>query len=142
MLDSHNYWMQKAIEQAKLGQTPFGALLVKSKDEYVSAFNTTSTDGPQAHGEMNVIQQLHRLEPYNAKDLKLYTTVEPCPMCMSALVWAGIGHLIYGATIDDAAQFGHQIDIKCQDIADKAWYTINIYSKIEREACKALFQLK
>lgn len=82
---SHKYWMQKAIEQAKLGQTPYGAVIVKSDKEYITAFNTTKTDGPQAHAEMNAIQKLAQLKPYVSKDLKLYTTVEPCPMCMSAL---------------------------------------------------------
>lgn len=136
---SHQDWMQKAIEQAKLGQTPFGAVIVKSENEFVSAYNTTSADGPQAHAEMNAIKQLEKLKPYQAKDLKLYTTVEPCPMCMSALIWAGIGHLIYGANIDDAAQFGHQIHITSLEIANKAWYEIKISAEVERQACRELF---
>ncbi len=141
MKQSHSHWMQKAIAQAKLGQTPFGAVIVKSDEEYVLAYNTTSKDGPQAHAEMNAIKGLELLKSYQAKDLKLYTTVEPCPMCMSALVWAGIGHLIYGANIDDAAQFGHQIHISSQDIADKAWYAIDITPEVERQACINLFEL-
>lgn len=131
--------MQKAIEQAKIGDTPFGAVLVKSPKDYVSKFNTTKTDGPQAHAEMNVIQQIQQLKPYDPKELKLYTTVEPCPMCMSALIWAGIGHLIYGANIDDASQFDHQIQINSHSVAEKAWYTVNIVSEIERQACLNLF---
>ena len=133
--------MQKAIEQAKLGQTPYGAVIVKSNVEIITAFNTTKVDGPQAHAEMNAIQKLGQLKPYQAKDLKLYTTVEPCPMCMSALVWAGIGHLIYGASIDDAAQFGHQIHITSQDIARKAWYDIEISTNVARQDCLKLFEL-
>lgn len=139
MEQSHRYWMQKAIEQAKLGQTPFGAVIVKSYEEFVVAYNTTSQNGPQAHAEMNAIKRLEQLKPYQAKDLKLYTTVEPCPMCMSALVWSGIGHLVYGANIDDAAQFGHQIHISCQDIANKAWYSIKITPEVERQVCVDLF---
>jgi tRNA(Arg) A34 adenosine deaminase TadA len=139
MEPSHQYWMQKAIEQAKIGKTPFGAVIVKTEDQFVSAYNTTSIDGPQAHAEMNAIERLNQLKPYQATDLKLYTTVEPCPMCMSALVWAGIGHLIYGANIDDAAQFGHQIHMSSQDIADKAWYHIKITAEVERQACLQLF---
>jgi len=139
MKPSHQEWMQKAITQAQLGQTPFGAVIVKSDEEYVLTYNTTADDGPQAHAEMNAIKRLNQLKPYQAKDLKLYTTVEPCPMCMSALVWAGIGHLIYGASIEDAAQLGHQIHISSQDIADKAWYSINITPEVERQACLSLF---
>ncbi len=133
--------MKKAIEQAKLGQTPYGAVIVKSESEYITAFNTTKTDGPQAHAEMNAIQKLAQLKPYISKDLKLYTTFEPCPMCMSALVWAGIGQLIYGASIEDAAKHGHQIHITSQDIAGKAWYDIEISKNIARQDCLKLFEL-
>jgi tRNA(Arg) A34 adenosine deaminase TadA len=141
MAHTNNYWMQKAIEQAKLGQTPYGAVIVKSDGEYITAFNTTKTDGPQAHAEMNAIRKLAHLKPYHSKDLKLYTTVEPCPMCMSALVWAGIGQLIYGASIDDAAKHGHQIHITSQDIAEKAWYEIKITKSIELQSCLKLFEM-
>ena len=136
---SHDYWMHKAIEQAKLGDSPFGAILVKSPQEFVAAYNTTGKDGPHAHAEMNVIQHVRQLRPYASKNLKLYSTVEPCPMCMSALVWAGIGHLIYGASINDAAQFGHQIHISSQEIANIAWYPIEITQEMNRKACLNLF---
>lgn len=140
MKHSHEYWMQKSIEHARLGQTPFGAVIVKSDTAFVMAYNTTSTDGPQAHAELNAISKIKELLPYEAKSLMLYTTVEPCPMCMSALVWAGIGHLIYGATIDDAAEFGHQLHITSRDIASKAWYSIDIIPEVERQACQELFK--
>lgn len=140
MHKSHTHWIQKTIEQAKLGRTPFGAVLVKSTKQYISAFNTTKKDGPQAHAEMNVIKQINKLKPYNSKDLKLYSTVEPCPMCMSALIWAGVGQLIYGANIDDAAQYGDQIHIYSQSVAKESWYSIDIISGIERTACLELFQ--
>jgi len=139
---SHNYWMRKAIEQAELGKTPYGAVIVKSTDEYISAFNTTTIEGPQAHAEMNVIKKINELGIYNSKDLKLYTTVEPCPMCMSAIIWAGIGHVIYGANIDDAKTYGNQIYIRCQDIADNAWFDIEITPEVEREDCLNLLATK
>lgn len=137
---SHKHWMNMAIEQARMGRTPFGAVIVKSDEAFISAYNTTSTDGPQAHAELNVISRIGELAPFDAKRLRLYTTVEPCPMCMSALVWAGIGQLIFGATIDDAEEFGHQIHITSQEIAAKAWYPINIIQEVERNACQELFE--
>ncbi|QSS96952.1 nucleoside deaminase [Psychroflexus sp. ALD_RP9] len=132
-------WMQKAISIAKNGGTPYGAVLVDTNGNFQEAYNTTSTDGPHAHAELNVIQQIHRLSFSSPIELKLYSTVEPCPMCMSALIWAGIGHLIYGASISDAAQFGHQIDIKSRKIASKAWYPIEITSGMCRNTCIQLF---
>lgn len=140
MKHPHEYWMQKSIEHARLGQTPFGAVIVKSDYVFITAYNTTSIDGPQAHAELNVISRIGELAPYEAHELRLYTTVEPCPMCMTALVWAGIGHLIYGATIDDAAAFGNQIHITSREIASKAWYSIDIIPEVERKACQELFK--
>ena len=137
---SHKHWMQKAIEQARIGQTPFGAVIVKSDEAFITAHNTTSTDGPQAHAELNAISNISDLNPYDAKQLKLYTTVEPCPMCMSAFIWAGIGQLIFGATIDDAAEFGHQIHITSQEIAAHAWYPIDILPEVERKTCQELLR--
>jgi tRNA(Arg) A34 adenosine deaminase TadA len=137
---SHHYWMQKAIEQAKLGKTPYGSIIVNSNDEFISAYNTTAKDGAQAHAEMNAISKLKKLNYNIPRDLKLYTTVEPCPMCMSAVIWAGIGQVVYGASIDDARRHGNQIYIKCKDIADKAWFNIEITKEIERQECLKLFK--
>jgi tRNA(Arg) A34 adenosine deaminase TadA len=137
---SHRYWMQKAIEQAKIGKTPYGTIIAKSDDEFISAYNTTTQDGAQAHAEMNAISKMKKLNYNSPRDLRLYTTVEPCPMCMSAVVWAGIGQVIYGATIDDANLYGKQIYIRCRDVADKAWFDIKITPDIERQKCIKLFK--
>ncbi len=133
-------WMQKAIAKAEHGNTPFGAVLVNDKGDFYAAYNTTATDGPQAHAELNVIQHMNQLSYHSPIELKLYTTVEPCPMCMSALIWAGIGHLIYGASISDAAQFGQQINITSKALAKKAWYPIKITPSIKRKDCIQLFK--
>lgn len=140
MLKNEEYWMQKAIEQAKLGKTPFGAVIVNENDECVAAFNTTKKDGATAHAEMNAIKKLHQLPYTNTKKLRLYTTVEPCPMCMSAIVWAGIGKVIYGASIHDAAQVGKQINIRCEEVAEKSWYAIEILAGIKKEDCIVLLK--
>ena len=136
----HKYWMQKAITEAETGVTAFGALIVNNDDEYISAFNTTKHDGPTAHAEINVIQKLKQLEYTDAKKLTLYSTVEPCPMCMSAIVWAGIGKVVFGASIEDASEVGHQINITSQEIADQSWFEIYIEGGIEREKCKQLLK--
>ncbi|MFN2261051.1 MAG: nucleoside deaminase [Psychroflexus sp.] len=140
-MNNNEYWMQKAIEQAKLGHTPFGALIVNEKGEYIEAYNTTKLDGPTAHAELNVIKKLKQLHFTDAKNLILYTTVEPCPMCMSAIIWAGIGHVIYGASIADAAKFGKQIHISSEAIAEKSWYSVHLQSGVARAQCMALFEV-
>lgn len=140
MSKDQNFWMCKAIDQAILGNSPFGAVIVNKEQDHIEAYNTTKHDGPVAHAEINVIQKLKYLDYNDASKLTLYSTVEPCPMCMSAIVWAGIGKVVYGASIEDASEFGHQIQIRCKEVAQKSWYTIVIESAVEKERCLALFQ--
>jgi tRNA(Arg) A34 adenosine deaminase TadA len=136
----HTFWMNKAIAMAKKGKTPFGAVIVTEEETFVEAYNTTKEDGPTAHAEINAIQKLKQLQFTEAKTLKLYTTVEPCPMCMSAIVWAGIGNVIFGASIHDAAAHGRQIHITSRKVAEKSWYPIHVFEGIQREACITLFK--
>lgn len=136
----HRYWMHKAIAQAKMDGNPFGAVIVNEDDQCIEAFNTTKADGPTAHAEMNVIQKLKQLQYSKSQDLTLYSTVEPCPMCMSAIVWTGIGQLIFGASIADATKFGSQIQIPSKEVAERSWRNIQITSGVERDKCVALFK--
>ncbi|GGE28588.1 hypothetical protein GCM10010832_06560 [Psychroflexus planctonicus] len=140
ILKKHEFWMQKAIEQAKLGKTPFGAVIVNKNEDYISAYNTTKHNGPTAHAELNAILKLKTLNFDEPKSLILYTTVEPCPMCMSAIVWTGIGQVVYGASINDAARFGKQIHINSAEIAQKSWYAIQILPGVKKEECISLLK--
>lgn len=139
--NDHTYWMQKAMEKAKEGNSAFGAVIVNRKRHFISAHNTSKQDGPTAHAELNAIREMEKLEYESAEELTLYTTVEPCPMCMSAIVWAGIGEVVYGASIADASEFGRQIDITSEDVAKKAWYKIALKPGVEREKCVELFRI-
>ena len=136
----HQYWMNKAIEVAKKGNTPFGALLVNNQKAYIEAYNTTKLDGPVAHAEINVIQKMSTLNFGKPMELTLYTTVEPCPMCISAIVWAGIGQVVYGASIADASQFGHQIHITSKEVIEKSWRQISLIGGVNQEHCLQLFK--
>ena len=68
------------------------------------ASNRVAQDfGPSAHAEVRAIRlATRRLKRLSLAGFTLYTTCEPCPMCMSAAVWAGIDRVVYGATIEDA----------------------------------------
>ncbi|MTI22548.1 nucleoside deaminase [Fulvivirga sp. RKSG066] len=132
-------YIEMAITQAKKGNTPFGAVLVNTNGEFVEAYNTAKNDGPTAHAEINAIRKIDQLKFEKAQDLTLYSTVEPCPMCMTAIIWAGIGTVVYGATIEDAAEFGNQIDIKAKDIAKKSWYQLEVKEGVSRNKCTKLF---
>jgi tRNA(Arg) A34 adenosine deaminase TadA len=59
---------------------------------------------------------------------------------MSAIIWANIGQLIYGASIEDASKFGKQIQISSKEIAAQSWYDVQITPNIEVEKCKSLLE--
>mgnify|MGYP006433374559 FL=1 len=131
--------MNKAISQAQLSNTPYGAVIVNQDDDFIQAYNTVATDGATAHAEMNALYKLQELNHDEAKNLTLYTTVEPCPMCMSGIIWAGIGTVVYGASIEDAAQFGKQIFISSDEVVKQSWYDLALVKGAKRDSCMQLF---
>lgn len=105
-------FMQMAIDKAREGvdngQTPFGACIVKN-DKVISCDHNIvweSTD-ITAHGEIHAIRSAcHNLKNIDLSGCTIYSTCEPCPMCFSAIHWARIDKIIYGARIEDAQRFG------------------------------------
>ena len=97
-----------AARSAETGGGPFGAVVVTASGGLYPANNTvTATHDPTAHAEVNAIRAAGEGEGTN--DLTgavLYSSSEPCPMCLTAALWARIDRLVYAATIDDAAAAG------------------------------------
>ena len=87
---------------------PFGAVLVKNEKIVASAHNEVlKTKDSTAHAEMNVIRKACKeLDSFDLSSCVLYTSCQPCPMCLGAIFWARIGTVYYGATQDDAARGG------------------------------------
>lgn len=138
MKETHEFWMKKAIVAALESKTPYGAIIVNSKGEFIIAFNTVKTDGPTAHAEINVIQKLKKMQAEKKEELILYSTVEPCPMCMSAIIWAGIGTIIYGADIPFAAKYGNQINIRANEIINNSWRNTILIQGVLAKECEIL----
>lgn len=134
------FWMKMAIDLAKESKTPFGAIIVDPEGQHVSGYNTTIHDGAVAHAEINAINKIKQLDYDRAEELILITTVEPCPMCMSAIIWAGIGEVIYGCSIPIASKYGKQINIRAKQIASEAWYGPIINGGVLAEECEHLFK--
>jgi tRNA(adenine34) deaminase len=115
-------FMQMAIEQAKDADYPFGAVIVRG--ERVLAFGRNSTkrnSDPTAHAEMMAIRAfLNGHEPNDLKDATLYTSGEPCVMCMGAIIWCGIKRLVFAASIAQLSTRIGQIDITAKQIANAA----------------------
>lgn len=93
-----------AIENLNRGGGPFGAVIVKDGQVIAAAGNSVTLDNdPTAHAVINAIRcacnitQNHKLEGCD-----VYSSCEPCPMCLSALYWAGVSRIYYGNTAADA----------------------------------------
>ncbi|NET87390.1 MAG: nucleoside deaminase [Kamptonema sp. SIO1D9] len=142
----HEEFMKIALAEAKKGDTPFGAVIVKDNRVIIQGHNTTQIDKDvSAHAETKILRSLtKKLQKYSLDVLEgytLYTTCEPCPMCAAACVWAGISEIVYGASIKDLISLGKpQIDISCDEIVAKGFSEINIVKGILRDECLALFK--
>jgi len=139
MEHNDDFWMKMAIDLAKESKTPFGAVITDLNGNHVGGYSTTILDGATAHAEMNAIQKIKSLDHDDVRELTIYSTVEPCPMCMSAIIWAGIGKLVYGASIDFAKTKGTQITISSEEVAREAWYGVEIEAGVLEVECEALF---
>ncbi|MBX2988020.1 MAG: nucleoside deaminase [Bdellovibrionaceae bacterium] len=108
-------YMRRAIELSREHMQkgeggPFGAVIVKEGRVIGEGWNcVTSTNDPTAHAEVQAIRQACRNEKnFELQGAELYTSCEPCPMCLSAAYWARISRIYYASTREDAAR--HQFD--------------------------------
>lgn len=106
-------FMQEAITLASnnassLGGGPFGAVVVKDGEIISSSGNTVTPDNdPTAHAEVNAIRMAcKKLKTFDLSGCTLYTSCEPCPMCLSAAYWAKLDKIYYAADRHDAANAG------------------------------------
>jgi tRNA(Arg) A34 adenosine deaminase TadA len=87
---------------------PFGAIIVRNGEILSEGCNqVTSTNDPTAHAEVTAIRlACQKLENFQLEGCVIYTSCEPCPMCLGAIYWAGIEKIYYACTKDDAAAVG------------------------------------
>ena len=143
-LAAHEAAMRLAIAAAKANPFyPFGAVIVGPADRAVLAqgVNNTKTN-PALHGEIAAINDyVARHGNQGWADGILYTTGEPCPMCMSAIVWAGISGVVYGSSLTTLAEAGiAQILIDASAVREAApWYRGPIMGGVLRAETDALF---
>lgn len=93
-----------AEENVKRGGGPFGAVIVRDGKVIATGANSvTLTNDPTAHAEVNAIREAcARENSFSLKGCTVYSSCEPCPMCLSALYWAGVSRIFYGNTQEDA----------------------------------------
>lgn len=124
--EQDRYFMRQAIRLASVsvrrGGGPFGAVIVKDGQVVAGSSNSVTIDvDPTAHAEVNAIREAcRRLGTFDLSGCDIYTSCEPCPMCLGAIYWAHLDRVFYGNTRKDA---------RAIDFADDF-----IYDELERPA--------
>ena len=106
--------IELAVENARSGSGgPFGAVVVKDGAILAEGVNqVTSSNDPTAHAEIVAIRKACRkLGSFQIEDCEIYTSCEPCPMCLGAIYWARPREVWFGATRRDAARAGFDDDL-------------------------------
>lgn len=116
---------------------PFGALIVNTKTGEVlqRAVNTVGQENdPSSHAELRTVRlACKKLGSSSLRGYTLYTTCEPCPMCMANLLWAGIDRVVYGATIEDASRHCLQIHISAAEVVRRSDIKCEVAGPVERD---------
>ena len=135
--------MQLALEQARLaesaGEVPVGALIVQ--DEEILAIGHNQPIGlndPTAHAEIQVLRQAaSKIENYRLTGTTLYVTLEPCPMCIGAMVHSRVSRLVYGASDPRTGSAGSVFDLACNPALN---HCIEVQSGVLAEECSDLLR--
>jgi tRNA(adenine34) deaminase len=140
---THEYYMQFAIQQAKLaekiGEVPVGAILVQNDQLIASAHNQPiSNNDPTAHAEIQLLRAAGKaLNNYRFPDTTLYVTLEPCTMCLGAMIHARVSRIVFGAYDQKTGVCG-----SCTDLSTSKCFnhTIAIEGGVLVNDCKQLLQ--
>ena len=144
--EAQSEFMQIAIQEAREGISngdggPFGTAIVRDGVLIASGHNhVLAYNDPTCHGEVDAIRKAcKRLGTFDLTGCELYTTGEPCHMCLCACMWANISRIYYGCTIADNEIIGFR-DNKFDQIFGGRDKLGDYMTEIEREACLRLFQ--
>jgi tRNA(Arg) A34 adenosine deaminase TadA len=135
-------FMRMALDEARHADYPFGAVIVHNGEVIARGANMgRKLDDPTAHGEMEAIR--HGLAQHGSAALRgttLYTSGEPCPMCMGAIIWCHFGRLVYAASIEQLATKIDQPMVPCAEIAAKSPFApISITGGVLADEAMSLF---
>ena len=141
-----NEYMKLAKDSAQHGANcgqggPFGAVIVDKKGNIIAKGNNMvlANNDPTAHAEVIVIREAcKKLGTYDLSRCTLYTSCEPCPMCLSAIIWANIKEVYYACTRDDAGKIGFRDDVIYDYLEGKNKELISL-KQIDRDECIDLF---
>lgn len=143
-----NEFMKMAIDEARSGIMaghggPFGAVIVRDGEIVGAGHNMVlAHNDPTAHGEVSAIRDAgQNLDTFDMTGCELYTTGEPCPMCLGAILWANIDTVYYGCTIKDNEIIGFRDDVFNSKLSiDRTeLYEEGFLVELDRVPCLALF---
>ena len=141
-----NKFMRLAIKEATKGIDnghggPFGAVIVKDNKVIAKGHNQViKNNDPTCHGEMMAIHKAcKKLNTFDLSGCEIYTTGEPCPMCLAAILWANIDRVYYGCNIYDTEEIGFR---------DSAFYEFQndknkkeqFIKELDRDKCLELYE--
>lgn len=137
MTEQDENFMRRAIELARTGIDnkfggPFGAVVVKDGEIIAEGWNeVTSKNDPTAHAEVNAIRKACTvLNDFQLTGCTIYTSCEPCPMCLGAIYWARPEKMFYACTREDAAAIGFDdqfiYDEIGRDLEERRIKTVNL----------------
>lgn len=138
--------MTLAYEEARHGSEcgdggPFGAVVVNSRGEVLAMGHNRvlAEHDPTAHAEVVAIRAAcAKLQTHDLTGCTIFSSCEPCPMCLSAIIWANIGELYFGGTKHDAAHIGFR-DQAIYDYLAGEGEAVLAVQKLDRKACRQLF---
>ncbi len=140
------HWMRAAIVAARqgiaAGQSPFGCVIVSGEAPLATAHNQVWASGdPTAHAEITAIRlAAQRSGDISLAGCELYSTCEPCPMCMAAIHWARVDRVVYGAAIADAAAAGfHELTLPAARLLELGRSPVRLEAGCLAAECRALF---
>ena len=122
---------------------PFGALIVNTRtgERLMRATNAVFRESdPSAHGETRTVRlACKKLKSPSLAGFTMYSTCEPCPMCMANALWARLDRVVYGATIKDANRYTLQIHISAKEVARRSDMACIVDGPVLRQLCNTLF---
>ena len=144
---AENPFMSAAIDEALKGISeghggPFGCVIVKDGKIVGRGHNMVlKNNDSTAHGEISAIRNAEKkLKTHDLSGCELYTTGEPCPMCLYACLWANIGRVYYGCTIEDNSSIGFR-DGTMDRMGGGREAFRDYLACVDREACLSLFEI-
>ena len=139
-------FMEIAIDEARTGIQhghggPFGAVVVKDGQVIASGHNCVlKNNDSTCHGEIDAIRKAEqKLGTYDLSSCQIYTTGEPCPMCLAAILWANIEKVYYGCTLEDNAKIGFRDEKFEQLLGCQPNFPPGFLEEKDRDLCLQLF---